>query len=93
MQTFKEMLSPTKPSCTLVSGLAESDRWMSEALVKLLRLTGRPTWSKDVGHALCIPKSRAERHLERLRVAGDIDRQRVTNGGGYVFLAPRPKPY
>ncbi len=94
MQTFKEMLSPTKPSCTLVSGLAESDRWMSEAIVKLLRLNGRPMCSKDVGEALCIPKSRAERHLERLRVAGDINRQRETkDGGGYVFLAPRSKPY
>ncbi len=95
MQAFKDMLLPEKPpaQCTLVSGLAETERWMSDAIVKLLRLNGRPMCSKDVGEALCIPKSRAERHLERLRVAGDINRQRETKDGGYVFLAPRSKTY
>lgn len=92
MQAFKEMVSPSKASCTLVSGLAETERWMSDAIVKLLRLNGRPMGSKEVGEALCIPQSRAERHLDRLRVAGDISRQRAANGD-FLFSPPRSKSY
>jgi predicted transcriptional regulator len=92
MQAFKEMVAPSKTCCTLVSGLAETERWMSDAIVKLLRLNGRPMGSKEVGEALCIPQSRAERHMDRLRVAGAISRQRAANGD-LVFFTPRTKPY
>jgi predicted ArsR family transcriptional regulator len=95
MQAFKDMLSQPQspPRCTLVTGLAETERWMSDAIVKLLRLNGRPMCSKEVGEALCIPQSRAERHLERLRAAGDILRQRESNGRRPLYYPPRPKPY
>lgn len=99
MQAFKDMFLPEKTpaQCTLVSGLAETERWLSDAIVKLLRLNGRPMCPKDVGEALCIPQSRAERHLERLRVAGEILRQRETaggnGGGGPLYYPPRSKPY
>lgn len=99
MQAFKDMLSLEKPpaQCTLVSGMAETERWMSSAIVKLLRLNGHPMCPKEVGEALCIPQSRAERQLERLRVAGEILRQRETaggsSGGGPLYYPPRSKPY
>ena len=94
MQDFKEIVSqsPSQTSCTRVSGLAETERWMSDAIVTLLRLNGRPMCSTEVGEALCIPQSRIERHLERLRIAGDVSRQHATNGG-FVFTPPRAKPY